>query len=125
MDKSKLIELIKFSKRKGMYDLLYLHYSGYIDNLAYEFAATIISEELGVNVSHHTIRRIRKSKQRQNLANGGNKKNESTIATSEGISTTLEPDPIAKKLEYLKNFKPLDVFAEKKVQQNSGFKPMD
>ncbi|TDE09808.1 hypothetical protein [Dyadobacter psychrotolerans] len=125
MDKSKLIELIKFSKRKGIYELLYLHYSGYIDNLAYETAATIISEELGIKVSHHTIRRIRKFKQSQNSTNGKAKKVESEITIFQGSSTIQEPDPIAKKLEYLKTFKPIDVFAEKEVLQESGFKPLD
>lgn len=116
MDKYKLTELIKLRKRKGMYDMLYLHYSEYIDRFSYETAATIISEELGIKVSHHTIRRIRASKQSQKLTNGENKKVETRVATSEKSSSLQEPDAWAKKLEYLKNFKPMDVFAEDGVK---------
>ena len=125
MDKSKLTELIKLSKRKGRYELLYLHYSEYIDKLSLKTAAVLISDDLGIKVTHNTIRRLKISKQIKSLTNWESEKLDSGLSILDKSKTTKHPDSIAKKLEYLEKFKPLDVFAEKEAQQKSGFKPLD
>lgn len=125
MDKSKLTDLIKHSSRKGMYELLYLHYSEYIDKLSLKTAAALISDELGIKVTLNTIRRLKIAKQTKSSTNWESEKLNSGLAIVDKSDTTKQSDSMAKKLQYLDKYKPLDIFAAKEVQPKSGYKPLE
>lgn len=124
LKKTKLKNMIINGQRKHLHELFVDVYGEQIYHGSVKSAAELISEDIGVKIRPFTIRGIREkklihNKQLEHIGNANNSMVEPPLSKTDSIK---EESSINKKLEYLKTFKPIDVFADNELQQKSGFK---
>lgn len=124
--KSHLRNMILNGQRKDLYKLFVEVYGDIVCHGSIISAAEIISVDIGVKVSINTIRKIREKKLIQNQfkrIEGDKSADESTLSR-----VTKEPEQAEnskefdKKMEYLKNWKPIEPSELEKEVRVSGLR---
>jgi hypothetical protein len=123
LKKTKLRNMIINGQRKHLHELFVDIYGEQIYHGSVKSAAELISEDIGVKIRPFTIRGLREKKMIQNQLS----EHSGNVNTSFSETPLTNKDSIQKdnsfneKLEFLKTFKPLDVFATNELPKKSGF----